>query len=177
VFHLSKIDLLCFLRGEWDGTGARSLALDRAARRTEWLAQPDPADVIVEGEATVAAPPSRRMVRDGGEVWSGIGVSSGRATGPVCMVHHPHDGDRLQRGDVLVAPSADPGWTPLFLRAGAIVMESGGYLSHGAIVAREFGLPAVANIPGILDELKDGEEVTVDGDAACVHRRPREATP
>ena len=69
-----------------------------------------------------------------------------------------------------MAPSTDPGWTPLFLRASAIVMESGGYLSHGAIVAREFGLPAVVNIPGIIDQLTDGEVVTVDGDAARVSR-------
>ena len=79
-------------------------------------------------------------------------------------------GGRLRRGDVLVAPSTDPGWTPLFLRASAIVMESGGYLSHGAIVAREFGLPAVVNIPGIMEQLRDDEPVTVDGDRARVYR-------
>lgn len=48
----------------------------------------------------------------------------------------------------MVAPSTDPGWTPLFLKAGAVVMETGGFLSHGAIVAREYGIPAVVNIPG-----------------------------
>ena len=85
-------------------------------------------------------------------------------------MRHPHEGGGLQKGDVLVAPSADPGWTPLLLRAGAIVMESGGYLSHGAIVAREFGLPAVVNVPGIVDEIAEGEIVTVDGDAARVRR-------
>ena len=85
-------------------------------------------------------------------------------------MHHPHDGERLQQGDVLVAPSTDPGWTPLFLRASAIVMESGGYLSHGAIVAREFGLPAVVNVPGILSDISDGEAIRVDGDAALVQR-------
>ena len=70
---------------------------------------------------------------------------------------------RLQAGDILVAPSTDPAWTPLFLRAGGLVMETGGYLSHGAIVAREFGIPAVVNQPGILDVLRDGQRLRVDG--------------
>jgi phosphoenolpyruvate synthase/pyruvate phosphate dikinase len=79
---------------------------------------------------------------------------------------------RLGHGETLVAPSTDPGWTPLFLRASAVVMETGGYLSHGAIVAREYGLPAVVNIPGILSQIQDGEIRTVDDDAAMVRRTP-----
>jgi pyruvate,water dikinase len=78
-------------------------------------------------------------------------------------VRHPNDAAHLLQGDILVAPSTDPGWTPLFLRASAIVMETGGFLSHGAIVAREYGIPAVANIPGILNALQDGQRITVDG--------------
>jgi len=168
VFHLAKVDLFSLLRGEWTGEGARALTGDRAARRREWLAEPVPPDVIVEGETTrpVVAP----VAPIESDAWSGIGVSSGSASGPVRLIRHPEAGEGLQRGDVLVAPSTDPGWTPLFLRASAIVMESGGYLSHGAIVAREFGLPAVVNIPGILEQLRDNELVTVDGDAARVYR-------
>ena len=55
----------------------------------------------------------------------------------------------MRPGEILITPSTDPGWTPLFLRAAAVVMEVGGYLSHGAIVAREYGLPAVVNIPPV----------------------------
>ncbi len=69
---------------------------------------------------------------------------------------------------MLVAPSTDPGWTPLFLRASAVVAEVGGYLSHGAIVAREYGLPAVANIPGLLEAVRDGSQLSVDGDTGEV---------
>ncbi|MBL4777634.1 MAG: pyruvate, water dikinase [Ralstonia sp.] len=76
----------------------------------------------------------------------------------------------MQAGDILVAPSTDPGWTPLFLKAGALVMETGGYLSHGAIVAREFGIPAVVNVPGIRAQLKDGETIRVDGNTGTVSR-------
>ena len=69
---------------------------------------------------------------------------------------------------MLVAPSTDPGWTPLFLRASAVVMEVGGYLSHGAIVAREYGLPAVVNVREALTAIPDGGLVEVDGDAGEV---------
>ena len=95
-------------------------------------------------------------------------MASGQARGPARLIRHPDEGARLQVGDVLVAPSTDPGWTPLFLRASAVVMEVGGYLSHGAIVAREYGLPAVVNIPGALGAIKDGQMLEVNGDVGEV---------
>jgi len=108
------------------------------------------------------------------DAWSGIAVSPGTATGAARILNTPTDAARLQPGDVLVAPSTDPGWSPLFLRASALVIETGGVLSHGAIVAREYGIPAVANIPGILSALRDGEFITVDGSRGSVARSARE---
>lgn len=105
-----------------------------------------------------------------GERLKGTGVAAGTAKGRVRIRRHPDDGDQPERGEILVAPSTDPGWTPLFLRAATSVMEVGGFHSHGAIVAREFGIPAVANIPGLLSALRDGEVVIVDGDAGEVIR-------
>jgi pyruvate,water dikinase len=64
----------------------------------------------------------------------------------------------------------------MFLRAKAVVMEVGGYLSHGAIVAREYGIPAVVNVPGVMKSLKDGEQLTVDGDEGKVYRTKQEET-
>jgi pyruvate,water dikinase len=168
AFHLSKADLMSYLAGSWDGAGAAELALDREARREEWLKRPEPPDVVIEGGAPVR--PAAAAPASDGSSWSGIAASAGRAQGKARVVRHPADGARLRRGEVLVAPSTDPGWTPLFLRAGAIVMETGGYLSHGAIVAREFGLPAVVNIPGLLGQVKDGETLIVDGDQGTVNR-------
>ena len=81
----------------------------------------------------------------------------------------------MRRGDVLVAPSTDPGWTPLFLRASAVVMETGGYLSHGAVVAREYGLPAVVNVRDAMRNIRDGDDLQVDGDAGRVSRRRGDA--
>jgi pyruvate,water dikinase len=97
---------------------------------------------------------------------------SGRAR----VLRHPNEGRSLQAGEVPVAPSTDPGWTPLFLRACAMVMETGGYLSHGAIVAREFGIPAVVNIPGLLRRVEEGQLVTVDGSRGHVILEERAPT-
>ena len=82
----------------------------------------------------------------------------------------------LSPGDVLVAAATDAGWSPVFLRAGAIVVERGGPLSHAAIVARELGLPAVLNLPGATAVL-DGRRVTVDGDSGVVVLIPEEDRP
>lgn len=176
VFHLAWAELEMYLRGEWDGTGARALVADRKARDAAWLAE-EPEDVYVldaegrpaampgEMEAVVAAP----VWREGdGHVLAGIGVAAGRAGGVARVIRHPSEGHLLRDGDVLVAPSTDPGWTPLFLRASAVVTEMGGYLSHGAIVAREYGLPAVVNVPGLLRTVRSGQHLVVDGDAGTV---------
>ena len=76
----------------------------------------------------------------------------------------------MPAGSILLAPSTDPAWTPLFLRAAALVMEAGGYLSHGAIVAREFGIPAVVNVQGILREVRSGDVLEVDAGGGTVRR-------
>ena len=69
---------------------------------------------------------------------------------------------------ILVCPSTDPAWVPLFIRASGLVMETGGILSHGAIVAREFGLPAVAGIPNALRQIQSGQRLRVDGTTGTV---------
>ena len=88
------------------------------------------------------------------------------------MLHSLTEMGKLEPGDILVTRAADPGWTPLFLTAGALVLELGSVLSHGAVVAREYGLPAVVNVEGATSLLADGMEVTVDGDLGriTVHR-------
>jgi phosphohistidine swiveling domain-containing protein len=168
ALDLTIDDLECWLRGYWDGAGARELTRGRAARRSRWLAEDSP-DLVTEapdGSMVATAP-----VAVGGDGWSGIAISPGIASGRARIVRTPLDATGFEQGDILVAPSTDPGWTPLFLRAGAIVMETGGFLSHGAIVAREYGIPAVANVPGILAALRDGESITVDGSRGRVTRK------
>ena len=83
------------------------------------------------------------------------------------MVLDPHRA-RLEPGRILVCPSTDPGWTPLFLTAGGLVMEMGGANSHGAVVAREYGIPAVVGVRDATDAIRTGDAVTVDGTSGTV---------
>jgi pyruvate,water dikinase len=100
----------------------------------------------------------------------GSAISPGVATGPVRIVRDV-DGASLENGEILVLRAAEPASTPLFVRAGGLVMELGGALSHGAIVAREYELPAVANVAGAMQRLRDGQVVTVDGNRGIVWLR------
>jgi pyruvate,water dikinase len=177
VFHLTWLDLEAFLLGEWDGTGARELAADRQERDAHWRKVEPPNVLVLDAEGRPATlptnsasvrpqspPPSSSSRR----VLTGVSVAAGRASGPARLLRHPSEGVRLRPGDILVAPSTDPGWTPLFLRASALVMEVGGHLSHGAIVAREYGIPAVVNVPGLFAAVRDGQRLSVDGDTGRV---------
>ena len=169
ALHFATIDVNCWLAGYWDGEGARELAADRIARRESWLAEDAPDLITEEPDGGFAAPaPSAPLAAGSG--WSGLGVSPGKAKGVARILRNLDDSARLRAGDVLVASSTDPGWTPLMLRAAAIVVETGGFLSHGSIVAREFGLPAVANVPGILAVLRDGDRIEVNGTNGTVVR-------
>ncbi|MET3936178.1 phosphohistidine swiveling domain-containing protein [Arthrobacter sp. OAP107] len=98
---------------------------------------------------------------------SGSPASAGTVTAPARVILDPV-GAHLEPGEILVAPSTDPGWTPLFLTAGGLVMEMGGPNSHGAVVAREYGIPAVVGVPDATSLLRTGQEVTVDGAAGTV---------
>ena len=102
---------------------------------------------------------------------TGTPASAGTATGKVRVILDPV-GAHLEPGEILVAPSTDPGWTPLFLTAGALVMEMGGVISHGAVVAREYGIPAVVGVPDATTRLHTGQSVTVDGAAGTIRTEP-----
>ncbi|CAM5387919.1 Pyruvate,water dikinase OS=Streptomyces griseomycini OX=66895 GN=FHS37_005306 PE=4 SV=1 [Streptomyces griseomycini] len=74
----------------------------------------------------------------------------------------------LEPGEVLVVPTTDPGWTPLFLTAGGLVTETGAVMAHGPTVAREYGIPAVICVPGATERVRTGQVITVDGAAGTV---------
>ena len=114
-----------------------------------------PPDTIFGHEAPAILP-------DEGGGMRGTPTSRGVYTGPVRVVQGIQDIGRVQEGDVLVIPYSDVGWTPLFTKAGAVIAESGGILSHSSIIAREYGIPAVVSVPGAC-RLADDTPVTVDG--------------
>ncbi len=97
----------------------------------------------------------------------GDGVSPGMVEGRVHVLIDPR-GARLEPGEILVCPATDPGWTPLFLSAGGLVMELGGMMTHGSVVAREYGIPAVVGVHEATQRLKTGQTVRVDGTAGRV---------
>ena len=97
----------------------------------------------------------------------GSPASPGTVTGTARVIHSPR-GAQLEPGEILVAPSTDPGWTPLFLTAGGLVMEMGGMMSHGAVVAREYGIPAVVGVPDATTRIATGDTITVDGSTGVV---------
>ena len=97
----------------------------------------------------------------------GTPASAGTITGVARVVMDPV-GAHLEPGEILVAPSTDPGWTPLFLTAGALVMEMGGANSHGAVVAREYGIPAVVGVREAVTRIRTGERITVDGSTGAI---------
>ena len=100
----------------------------------------------------------------------GLPVSAGVVEGTARIVLSAASIDNLSPGDVLVTPTTDTAWTPLFLDAAAVVTELGGSLSHAAIVARELGVPAVVNVEGATTFLRDGDRVRVDGGRGLVER-------
>ncbi|MEV1046168.1 PEP/pyruvate-binding domain-containing protein [Streptomyces sp. NPDC049916] len=133
---------------EWAVTGSRI-----------WILQARPVTSALPAGPTTASPePAGES-----DVHTGTPGSSGSATGPARVVHGPGDFARVRPGDVLVCRTTDPAWTPLFGVVAAVVTETGGLLSHAAIVAREQGLPAVMGIPDATRVLHDGAMVEVNG--------------
>jgi phosphohistidine swiveling domain-containing protein len=102
---------------------------------------------------------------------AGVGAAHGRATGPVRVVRHDRDLDGVRPGDVLVCPTLDAGWTVVLPTVAALVTDSGGTLSHSAIMAREFGVPTVVASGNASTVLTDGQLVEVDGDQGTVQLR------
>ena len=98
----------------------------------------------------------------------GLAVSPGVVSGKARVILRADDNEQVQAGEILVAPFTDPGWTPYFIPAAGIVMDQGGLLSHGAIIAREYGIPAVVNVGNATKIIKTGQTIHVDGDRGVV---------
>ncbi|MGD9891266.1 MAG: PEP-utilizing enzyme [Dehalococcoidia bacterium] len=179
VFFLMRPDLERAAGGDEAGLHARAAAQRRVYQR--FLAW-DPPDVILGSEREgleerlvneAVREPAPKPKPDGATApaagrLTGIAASAGTVTARVRVALTPEEGAEIEPGEVLVAPFTDPGWTPLFTVAGAIVMDLGGLLSHGAIVAREYGIPAVVNTRSATSTLRTGQVVTVDGASGVV---------
>jgi len=102
-----------------------------------------------------------------GRTLTGVAAAAGRASGRARVIRSPADA-HIEPGEILVAPTSDPGWTPLFLTAGGLVTETGAVMAHGPTVAREYGIPAVICVPGATERIQTGQLITVDGATGTV---------
>ena len=163
IFYCSRADVLSLMESEWDGQGLQNLVDDRKQEAKTLRANKTP-DVLIDDVPIFRKASST----EGRGTFKGIGVSAGYTEAIARCVHNPREGLSLCQGEIMVAPSTDPSWTPLFLTVGGIVLETGGYTSHGSIVAREYGIPAVVNVPGALDVLSGDQRVRVNGNNGSV---------
>lgn len=124
-----------------------------------------------------AAPPSIEPEEGNGLRLRGLAASPGTYTGRARVILSPDEGADLRPGEVLVVPATSPGWAPLLVAAGALVTEVGGTLSHGAIIAREYGLPAVLDVADATRRIRTGQWVSVDGSSGIVCLAERESNP
>ncbi|MEK6670467.1 MAG: PEP/pyruvate-binding domain-containing protein [Nitrospirota bacterium] len=173
VFYLTieaRADLLAGGSSDWQ----RMIQTRRAERdRNAMISVPD---TIQDWREVVRGTEAFPVVVSGG-IFHGIPISGGRVVGPVRFVRSMEDWSRVCRGDILVVSVIDPGMAPLFGVAAGLVAEMGGTLSHGAIIAREFGLPAVANVPGITTRLKDGDRISLDAERGEIIIQEQAGTP
>ena len=144
-----------------------SLIRTRRRERERWSTVEVP-DVIRNAEHP--QPPSCEPPADSDRVLRGLPLSSGIVSGPARFVRVAEDWSRVRRGDIIVAPVIDPGMAPLFGIAGGLIVEMGGTLSHGAIIAREYGLPTIANVPRAMLLLSEDEHITMDASNGTVRR-------
>jgi len=174
VFFLTRAELLAALT---ISEPAGSLVPGVVERRKLWQRQRRLTPPLVLGEMT---PMMKRIfertgnmlrsevvlpVRDG---LAGLPASPGRASGPARVICTPEEFDRLQPGDVLIAPVTTPAWTPLFVHAAAVVTDTGSPLAHASLAAREYGIPAVFGTGNATARLRDGQRVLVDGNTGLV---------
>jgi len=165
VMFLDRGDLDATVRGGAPAPDLRASVRERRARHARHLAEKPPDFLRSDGVPVLDERLDETPSSDG--ALRGLGASAGVATGRVRVLRAP-DPSAMEDGDVLVVEFADPGWTPLFPRAAALVMEVGGLMCHAAVVARELGVPAVFGVPRATERLQDGQVVRVDGEAGTV---------
>ena len=105
-------------------------------------------------------------------ILSGMPISVGTVAGPVRTIRSAADWGKVRPGEILVVSVIDPGLAPLFGLAGGLIAEMGGTLSHGAIIAREYGLPTIANVAGAMTRLADGVQVSIDAGLGTIRIEP-----
>lgn len=165
IFYLKMTEVSDAIAGTLKKEEVETLITERRKERKEY-------EHLDVPEVIVGKPPLLKDVQytvEPKETLEGTGCSPGVVTGKARVGCDPGECTELEEGDILVAPVTDPGWSPLFVTAGGLVMELGGTLSHGVIIAREYGIPAVVGVKNATKIIKTGQTITVDGTKGVVY--------
>ena len=167
LLHLDEIAAV--IRGVQPGSGLRGIAARRAAELAE---QQDLHIPMLMRESELPALMRRTAAApdEDADVLTGLCVSPGGVNAEVVVMKDPSEFATMKRGAILVAPATDPSWTPLFTLASGVIVEVGGMLSHASTIAREYGLPALANVKNATRILKTGDRVSLDASGGRVTR-------
>ena len=140
-------------------------------RREEWKkdqSYTSPSEIPEKKKKNAHSNPEKPEIINGNTVLYGIGTSYGTVTAPACVLYGPADFEKFHTGDILIAVTTTPAWTPLFASASAVVTDIGGPLSHSSIVAREYGIPAVMATHCATRKIQTGQIITIDGKTGTV---------
>jgi pyruvate,water dikinase len=164
IFYLKRTEVTDIIKGKLEKKECENRIKER--KKEKRLCQH-----IDVPEVVVGKPPPLEELQytvERKDVLKGAGCSPGVVTGKARVVTNPRECLLCGEGDILVAPITDPGWSPFFVTAGGLVMELGGTLSHGIIIAREYGIPAVVGAKNATRLIKTGQIITVDGNTGVV---------
>jgi phosphoenolpyruvate synthase/pyruvate phosphate dikinase len=167
VFYLGRTEVADLLRTPSD---VRRLVTDRRVLHARQR-QITPAPIVGTPRGDAAAGEQQEASHpESGEIESlrGTGASPGVVRGTARVVHGADEFGRIMPGDIIICPASNPSWVPVFSIAGGLVTDRGGVLSHAAVVAREFGLPAVVGVRGATEVIADGQQVEIDGTSGVV---------
>ncbi len=173
LFFLDRSSFVQFVNGQEQQKGQELIRKNKFAYKQQLATDPPfELDIAASIHAGNVEQPCQVNTESGG--LSGLAGSPGVATGKTCIVRSTDDFEHFIPGSVLVARTTNPAWTPLFYSASAVITESGGPLSHGAVTAREIGIPAVVAVHGAIHELGDGCDVLVNGAEGSVQKLGKE---
>ncbi|MGY5879905.1 MAG: PEP/pyruvate-binding domain-containing protein [Candidatus Thorarchaeota archaeon] len=160
IFFLQRKEIRSIVRGGIDSTPDKEEARKNVKERKENFLK---YENILPPKFMVGSREFDDPLPDSAEGFVGIPASQGRVTGVVRILERIEDIPTVKAGEIVVVSRTDPGWTPVFSKIGGLITESGGVLSHGAVVSREFGIPAVTNVRNACSVFENGQRVTLDG--------------
>lgn len=160
IFFLQRKEVKSIVRGAIDSTPDKDEVKKKVKERKENFLK---YENILPPKFMVGSREFDDPIPDSAEGFVGIPASQGRVTGVVRILERIEDIPNVKAGEIVVVSRTDPGWTPVFSKIGGLITESGGVLSHGAVVSREFGIPAITNVRNACSVFENGQRVTLDG--------------